>query len=496
MIEKIKRLGTDTAIYGTSTIVGRFLTFLLTPLYANVLLPDQFGIVALTYAYIAFLNVVYGYGMESAYMRYYGEREFRDGKSIFATPFISLAASSSVFSLLLVWQSETVASITHIPPQLVRYAAAILFLDALSIVPFAALRMMRKPVRFASIRIITIAVNVGCNILFLLVMRMGLEGIFLSGVISSAVSVVLLLPTIISHISFRLRKDLHAALLRFGLPYLPAGLATMMVQVIDRPILEALTDQATVGIYQANYRLGIFMMLIVSMYDFAWRPFFLHHAGDADAKPLFARILTYFVLLMSGIFLALSFFIEDIVKAPILYGRSILPEPYWAGLGIVPVVMLAYMCLGVSNNLVAGIHIEKKTGHLPGIAMLGAAINIVTNLLLIPLLGIMGAAIATFLSYFGMMTAMYVVVQRFYPVRYETARIMKIVIAGAVVYLLYLFVPMQEFVLAWKALLLVLFVALMYWMRFFERSELRRISQMLRLGHQGEVPPAQHPPDL
>ncbi|MBM2841266.1 MAG: polysaccharide biosynthesis protein, partial [Bacteroidetes bacterium] len=254
----------------------------------------------------------------------------------------------------------------------------------------------------------------------------------------------------------------------------------MMIQVIDRPILLALTNASTVGIYQANYRLGIFMMLIVSMFDFAWRPFFLTHANDADAKKLFARVLTYFVLLMTAVFLTLSLFLEDVVKLPIFWGYSILPPEYWHGLAIVPVVLLGYMFLGISNNFVAGIYIEKKTQHLPANTLIGAFINVAANFLLIPFIGIMGAALATLLSYAAMAIALYVAVQRFYPIRYEFDRIAKIVVAAVVVFCLYYFVRLDTFEVVWKMALLVLFAALMYWMRFFEQSELRGITSLFR----------------
>jgi O-antigen/teichoic acid export membrane protein len=253
-----------------------------------------------------------------------------------------------------------------------------------------------------------------------------------------------------------------------------------MVQVIDRPILESLRGSAAVGIYQANYRLGIFMMLIVSMYDFAWRPFFLSHAADTDAKQLFARILTYFILFATGIFLFLSFFLADFVQLPIFAGHPLVAAPYWGGLTIVPVILLAYLFLGVYNNLVAGIYIEKKTGYLPLITFAAAFINVVANYLLIPVLGLMGAALATLASYFVMMSFLYVVVQKIYPVEYEMARIGKIALAAAIVFGLFQFVPAGSLSVVLKAGLLLLFAALMYWMRFFVPSELGGIAGMVK----------------
>ncbi len=486
MFDKIKRLGTDTAIYGVSTIVGRFLTYILTPVYANVLSSADVGIVATVFSYIAFLNVLFGYGMESAFLKYRSSNEIGNEKQNFSVPFLSLLISSILFAALLIWQAGPLASLagdrtTYGP--LVVYAAIILCLDTVSIVPFAALRLAGKAKRFATIRMTSIAVNVACNLLFLIKYHTGISGIFYSNIISSALTVVMLLPTILSNLTVAWEGILYKALLRFGLPYVPAGLAAMMIQVIDRPILLSLTNASTVGIYQANYRLGIFMMLVVSMFDFAWRPFFFIHARDSDAKQLFARILTYVVLLMTGVFFALSFFLEDVVKIPVFWGHSILPPEYWHGLSIVPVVLLGYMFLGISNNLVAGIYIEKKTQHLPANTFIGAFINVAVNFMLIPLMGIMGAALATLLSYAAMAIGLYIVAQRFYPINYEFDRLMKIAAAGIIVFCLYYFVRLDAFEVLWKVGLLVLFLVLMYLLKFFEPSELKAISRKLTWGN-------------
>lgn len=498
MIENLKRLGTDTAIYGVSTIVGRFLTFILTPIYANILPQSDVGVVATVYSYIAFLNVVYGYGMEGAFMKYTSTLELGSRKQNFTVPFLAVLCSSAALSGLMMLGAGGVASLTTSPSSyapIVSYAAWIVAMDAMAIVPFAALRMQRKAKQFAAIRLAGIVVNVGCNILFLVSYDMGVEGIFVSNIISSGLTLLLLVPTIVENFAPEWNGDLFRKLLRFGLPSVPAGLAAMMIQVIDRPILEAFTDNATVGLYQANYRLGIFMMLIVSMFDFAWRPFFFSHAKDPDAPRVFARILTYFILLTTSVFLVLSFFLDAVVRIPLFRGYSLLPSSYWQGIDIVPVVLLGYMFLGVSNNLVAGIYIEKKTQHLPTITILGAVVNVLVNVLLIPRAGIMGAAAATLLSYAVMALATYFLARRWYPVPYEFGRIGKIIVSAAVVFLMYLFVDAGSLALLWNLLLLVLFGALMYWMKFFEPAEISRLARLRRKGN-APLPPQQTPDPL
>ena len=360
MLDKIKRLGTETAVYGVSTILGRFLTFVLTPLYTHALSREDLGVVAYVYACIAFLNVVYGYGMEGAYMKYVSTLEIGDRKQVFSVPFLSVLLTSSVFTLPIILFRLPIAQLLDVPVQhqhIIVYAGVILLLDSIALIPFAALRMDGKARVFAAVKITGIALNVVMNVLSLFVFHMGVQGIFLSGVISSAATVVMVLPVVLRMLTRHLPRPLLPALLRFGLPSVPSGIAGMMIQVIDRPIMRSISGLAAVGVYQANYRLGIFMMLLVSMFDFAWRPFFLTHAKDPDARTLFARVMTYFVLVMTAVLVVLTLFLGDAVRWHIFFGRSLIAPEFWAGLEIVPVILLAYLFLGIYNNLIAGIYI-------------------------------------------------------------------------------------------------------------------------------------------
>jgi len=484
MLAQIKRLGTDTAIYGISTVVGRFLNFILVPFYTNVLHPNEYGVVANVYAIIAFLNIVYAYGMESAYFKYASTKELGSERQNFSAPFISLCVSSALFSAILVAVAPSASRWMGVPPadaSVVPLSAGILFLDTVALVPFASLRMQQKALLFGALKILNIVVNVAANLILLLHFHAGVEGIFLSGLIASLVTVLALVPTIVRQFTPEFPRSLYRALLVFGLPYVPAGLASMVIQVVDRPIMRLLTSDATLGVYQANYRLGIFMMLIVSMFDYAWRPFFLAHADAPDAKKLFARVLTYFSAFMTCVFLVLTFFIGDIVRIRV-FGRTIIHPDYWGGLSIVPVVLIAYMFLGIYNNLIAGVYIQKKTQHLPAITLIGALVNIVANFLLIPSMGMMGGAIATLLAYAAMAGALYRSVQSYYPVPYEWGRIAKVASSAAIALVLSrLCAPwLNHFALCGG--LLLLFGASLYFMRFFDAEEMQAIGRLLRRG--------------
>jgi O-antigen/teichoic acid export membrane protein len=487
MFDKLKRLGAETAIYGVSTIVGRFLTFLLVPFYTNVLpSTSDYGIVATVYAYIAFLNVIYGCGMESAFFRYASALEIGDAKQNFCTPFLSIFLTSLIFSSFIQLFSGPVAGLIGIGTgyaSLVRYAAWILFFDALCLIPFASLRLQNRAKLFATIKILNIISNIILNVVLLLKFRLGVEGIFISGFASSGLTLFLLLPSIRKQFQLRFHRDLFRHLLRFGLPLIPAALSGIAVQVIDRPILKALTNDSVVGIYQANYRLGIFMMLIVSMFDYAWRPFFLTTAKEANAKEIFSRVMTYFVVGASFAFLLFSFFIGDIVRIHVLGHYFIKPE-YWSGLSIVPVVLCAYIFTGMNTVLVAGVHIEKKTHILAYTTGLGAIVNVVCNYLLIPHFGMLGAAYATLFSYLVMAGSLYVIVQRFYFVPYEFGRIVTIAIVTALLFFLFSRVgfgglALSSFII--KVLLLLAFPILLFLSRFFDSRELAALRRLFRL---------------
>ena len=204
MFQHLKRLGSETAMYGISTIVGRFLTFLLVPFYTNVLAPGEYGIVAYLYSIIAFVTVIYSYGMESAYFKYSSTLEIGTPKQNFSTPFISLVGSSIVFSLVMTAFTSPLTHLLNISFQhetIVIYAAWILAFDAMAIIPFAVLRMEHKPKVFATIKVVNIAINVGLNIILLVVMRMGVVGVFISGLVASVVTLLLLLPSIARHMA-------------------------------------------------------------------------------------------------------------------------------------------------------------------------------------------------------------------------------------------------------------------------------------------------------
>jgi O-antigen/teichoic acid export membrane protein len=484
MLDRIFKLGKEAAIYGLSSIVGRFLNFLLVPFLTNYLLKAELGVYSYVYSYIAFAFVLYGYGMDSAYMRFAVSADAGDKKIKVSVPFVSLLITSLVLSSLITVYAAGISEVLGIGADrahLVRYSAWILCFDTLAIVPFAYLRMENRAKLFAGLRVFNIVIYVALTIVGLVFLDLKLESLFIANLLASLITAIALIVVILPLLTFRFSGRLYREMLGFGLPYIPAGLAGIAIQVIDRPILKMLTDDATVGVYQAGYRLGVLMMLVVGMFDYAWRPFFLTHAKDEDAPKLFSKVFTYFVGFMMLVFVLGSLFVEDIARIPIA-GRYFIGPDFWGGLGIVPIVLLAYVFTGAYVNFVVGVYLEKKTKYLPYATGAGAIVNVVANFILIPKLGITGAAIATLLSYVVMAIGIYFPSQRLYHVQYEWGRVARLFLVALGVVLLFLSLnlqPMTGTSLLIKLALSVLFIVLVFVLRAFDGADIRETKAAL-----------------
>ena len=306
---------------------------------------------------------------------------------------------------------------------IVRLSVWVLYLDVLNMIPFTKLRLERRAWYFAGVRTASIIVNVLGNVVFIAVLQKGIASILWANIFGSLASLLLLSPVVYSELKqgpfLTVDKPLRAQLIRFAWPFVPAGLASILVSVIDKPILIHLAGTEQVGIYQANFKIGVFMMLLVSMFDQAWRPFFLAHAKNDDAKDTFSRVLSYFCALGTWFWLGLSLLMPDIIQSNLFGSFHLISPAYWDGLNIIPLVLTGYFFYGMYINFMVGPVITKKTRVLMWITLLGAAVSITTNLALVPHIGITGAGWAVALSYAAMAAALFTFTQKVYPIRYE-----------------------------------------------------------------------------
>ncbi|GIV59378.1 oligosaccharide flippase family protein [Rhodocaloribacter litoris] len=511
--DRIKQLASETAVYGIASIVGRMIGYLLFPIYSHVFLPDQYGVISIVYTAFVFLNVVYQHGMESAYLKYAADSPDAAARhATFSTAVVSLLGTSVLLSVLMVGLRAPVGAVIGLEPSwhhLLYYAAAILLLDTLAVVPLAELRLQNRAGRFAAVRLVAALVNVGMNVVLLFVVKMGVEAVFLANVISSALALVLLLPTLAA--SFRPSFDggLWRQMLHFALPFVPGGLGYAVTERINIFFLEGLSPERVlalygramtpevqaalagasgsaygdyvVGVFNGCLKLAVFMMLVTQMFRYAWQPFFLQHARDADARPLFARVFTLYTAAGLFVVLAVSFYAQELVALPLPGGRHLVSERYWMGLFIVPPALLGYLFQGWYYNFSAGAYIEKKTKYFVHCTLAGSALALVLNATLVPRYGMLAAAWATTLAYALMALLLYGLVRRFYPVPYAWRPVLGMGGLAAALFFLWDAVPaLQQW---WgEGLLLGAYLFGLLGLRIVSPAALKRVVSGFRAG--------------
>lgn len=440
-MSRIRELFSDSMVYGLSSVVARFINYLLVPFYTKYFDPAEYGVIGLIYAAIIFLNVIYTFGMESSYIRY-AKDSGKPESVVFTTLQSALFAVATVLCGILYWGAgPLLMPLMSLDIQggtaLFGMMLAILWLDALCIVPYAHLRIVRRSFVYAFIKIVNVVLNVALNLYLVIGLGWGLEAILISNIIASASSLLLLLLFTLP--LYKAVPDLAIlkTALVFGLPYVPNGIGFAINEVLDRFFLNRMSPddilaiyghpfspEEITGIYNACYKLAIFMLLMVQMFRLAWQPFFMRYAKDATSPKLFARIFWYFNLACAAVFLVVGLFADYIVAIPVpLLDGTIIDQRYWMGLNIVPFLLMAYWFQGWFVNFSAGIFIREKTIRFPLITLVGSAFTITLNILLVPVLGMAGSAIATLICYGAMSLLTLHYAQKVFPVQYPLASV-------------------------------------------------------------------------
>jgi len=433
-LNPLKKLFQQTFIYGIATVLPRVLSFLLLPLYTGILeKASGYGEYINIYAWIAFFNVLLAYGMETAFFRFY-HKEKRP-EEVVSTSLVSLMGSTLIFGILGFLFIDLIAEVTGIRASFLKFTLVILLLDALVIIPFALIRAKEKPLRYAFLKTLNVALNFGLNLFFLVGLPQWAESnpeaswaslykedfqiqyILISNVAASAFTLALLLPTYFKnklHFSSHLWKKMMA----YGLPVLVAGIAFTVNEVFDKILLTQMVSKEEAGIYGACYKLAVFMTLYGTAFRMGVEPFFFSQAKKENPQLTYAQITYYFVLLGSLILLSV------VVVLPVLADLFIKNPVYHQALDIVPIVLLASFCLGVYHNLSVWYKITDRTYFGAIISSLGACITLCVNLYFIPLYGFWASALATLLAYGTMMTLSYAFGRNYYPIPYRLGRIL------------------------------------------------------------------------
>jgi len=425
--QDILRLSKQTLIYGIGYVAARMINFLLLPFYSYHITPEEYGVVSLVYAFIAFLNIIYHYGLESSFLRFYsraGEDGF-DKKEVFTTVYTSILVSSIAFSLMIFIAAPTISrGILHSEnySNIIRMTAGILLLDAMYLIPLHFLRINNKAAIFTTITLINVLINVSLNVYLIRFRGMGIDAIFISNLAASGFSFLVLLPVVFKNWNGKFTASLWKKLILFGLPFVPSGLSSMIIELSDRYMLQWFKGMEDVGLYSAGHKLGIFMMLVVMAFRFAWQPFFLQKHNDPNAPRLFSKIMTWFVFLMTLVFMFVSFFIKEIVSLEI-FGRHIIAESFWPGITVVPLILAAYLFNGIYINFHPSIFYTGKTWVITFVVGIAAVINITLNLILIPQVGMIGAGISSLSAYIFMAVCTYLIVRKWMDVSYEWGKL-------------------------------------------------------------------------
>lgn len=447
---RLKELFSDTLIYGISSVLARFIGYLLVPLHTGVFDEDQYGIISLIFAGIALFNVLFTMGMESSYIRYGKNRD--KAKSLFKTLQLFLLGSSALF-VVVVWLAQPVISPMiglEAGDPILWMMLGILFFDTLAIVPFAELRLIRRSISFAVIKTGNVLINLGLNFYLILWLDYGIEAVFISNLAASLLTAIATWVVTLPMFMGDWNRELLTKALIFGLPFVPAGLGHVINELIDRFFLKSMDPETVealygpdysaddiVGIYSACYKLAVFMLLLVQMFRMAWQPFFMRQSEETTAPKTFSQTFSLFNFAATAIFLSVALFADQIVaiKVPFL-DFYLVDEKFWGGLGIVPILLLAYWFQGWYVNFSAGIFISETTKRLPQITLIGAAITIVANLIMIPFLGMMGSAIATLSSYAIMAALIYYYSNAAFRVPYKLASGLSVMLIATASYYL------------------------------------------------------------
>ncbi len=432
-----KKLFKQTFIYGLATVLPRALGIVLVPLYTSVLGKEQYGVYASIMAFLILGNVLLSYGMETAFFRFINKKGF-EKKEVQATALTSIAISTLLFLVLTLPFRESIAFALDFNPTYVTYGLLILAVDAFAIIPFVWFRANEKPLRYAVIKIGNVCINLGFNLFFFLwlpklaaqhpqgfwnsiyVEENKVVYVFVANLIASTITLLVLLP-LYGKIGFSFKLPIWKKMIRYAFPVLVAGIAFSINEAFDKILLKYMLPEniaeAEVGVYAACYKLGVFMTLFATAFRLGIEPFFFNHASQQNARQTYATITRYYVVLGSLILLAVVVYI-DVLK------RLLIPnEAYWEALTVVPIILLANLCLGIYHNLSVWYKVTDRTKFGAYISVMGALITLIVNIALIPVISYLGSAIATLAAYGSMMVVSYFLGQKHYPVPYNIKRL-------------------------------------------------------------------------
>jgi len=456
MYNQIKNLIKESTIYVIGLVMVRSIGFFLLPIYTNVFTRSDYGIISLAYAFMGFMVVILPFGSDAALLNFYVKNKEKRYHYLSST-YLMLSVSTFIFFITAFSFRSNLSGIflrIH-NPNFFTYTIVIISLDTLNSIPRLILRAENKPAFYNLFALINMLAILAFNFFLVIKLRMGITGIFYSNILSSLLIFVITLPIVLKRFDFRLFSLRYIKpVLKFGFPFLPSGIFAMILELSDRYILEILTGFETVGLYNAGYKLGSLMLLLVLGFNAGWQPFFLKYSQDKNAKIIFSKIATYVILFLSFSWLVITIWIKTIIQIKIS-DFSLIGKEYWSSVSITPIILLAYLFQALYLLQLPGIYFLKKTKYAPIFRGIGAFSNIALNFMLIPKYGITGAAIATCLSFLIMAIAIFCVSRQLFPIHYEWGRLIRIASITIIIYIIFLIISNDTII--WNILLTLLY---------------------------------------
>jgi O-antigen/teichoic acid export membrane protein len=479
-LNPFRKLLGDTAIYGVSSIVGRFINWWLVPYHTGIFNPEEYGVVSNLYSYVAFALIFLTYGMETGFFRFASRSDHPE--RVYSTSLISLFSTSLLFLLVVWFFRDNLSSAMQYPghPEYIWWLALTVAIDSVTAIPFAQLRLQSRPIKFAGIKLINIFLNIGFNVFFLSVcpfilkhhpgsfiqtiyhpeIRVGY--VFIANLLAS-ISTLILLYSEILLIRFEFDRKLLLKMVDYSFPILVIGMAGMVNQNIDKILIPFLipADQNPMfqlGIYGANYKLAVLMNMFIQAFRYAFEPFFFSRSSSesADDPKIYATVMKYFILFGLLIFLGMMLYI-DIVKI-------LINAKYHEGLKVVSLILMSNLFFGVFFSASIWFKLKDKTWYGAYIALIGAAITLLLNIILVPVMGYMGSAITVFICFLVMMIINYFWGQKYYPIPYNLKRIALYFGVAIILYVISLFTahlyPYLKYFI--NTMLMLSFLAIIY----------------------------------
>lgn len=434
-MSSIKKLAEQTVWYGASSIAARFLNYLLTPYLTGVLAVSGYGEMSLVYAAIPFLNVIFTYGIETAYFRFSHKEGFK--KDIYSTSSISIFISTIFLTVLLLLAHTSVAHWLRLDdhPEFITYSALIIALDTLSTLPFARLRQEGRPRKFALIRITSILITIGLTYFFISVCpkivandptglvakyyikNYGVGYVILANLIGSFITLILLSRELFAF-KWKFNATVWKQIMIYSLPLIIAGFGGMINETFDRimlgwwaPVHSVEAAKNEVAIYSGCYKLSILISLFIQAFRMGAEPFFFKQSEGENPQRTYARVMKFFVIAITVMFLIVALYLD-------IWKYFLSKKTYWTGLKVVPILLLANMFLGIYYNLSIWYKLTHKTISGAYITIIGAVITLVINYVFIPYYSYMACAWATFFCYGSMMVISFIWGQKAYRIPY------------------------------------------------------------------------------